>query len=579
MGTTGTKSRLTAALVLAVAALCALAPAALAGPVDIRGEWTGYACTSGTLAACESHPEFPQKYKIETEDFATGAITGQGGPPSEHYVISGTVSGCTVKVHDYEFNFAPTYQSDSVLTISADGKRLAGTFNDTFGRKEDPTFSVRVTPGPGCGTETEAERIAKEKEAGAKHPTGTQVICNYEFATAQNTCTASVGDGAPTPTTPSGTVTFTTTSGGFASGAKCSLQVVPTSPSIASCQLVYFTLYSGLPSITASYSGDATHAASSGKTQYLGGGAPEETVGSEAGAMAGEFAGELVVETHSPAAGAEAEAAVQATVSPPAPVPLGLPRLEGPLGSEAAGDLLRTESLAMLVDLGGAQDQGKIAEMDQALDKLTTQAQELMKSPSAAQQAEGQKLMHEAAETTEAITGMLKRQAEVQQAIIRGGGAVESSEKSLDAKLTEALGQLGSGNPATELKAQSEIEAAQKRLEALSKVIQKRGELSKEVIKGIGTKASVAARRGVKIDSRRVRPLGRATLKTSAPGKVTLKVKLSRTGLRALAGRHLSVAAILRVNLRLPSGTVHGGVPRSVVKRVTLKRAAGRKKK
>lgn len=568
-----TTPRALAAVALAAAICGGSAAAALAAPPDIRATWSAAACVGGTLAQCEAAPQYPQLLVIETENFATGEISGQGESTAHAHVYSltGAIVGCTVTIKTSQ----PGYTSESVQTLSADGKKLQGTFSDSYGRISQPTFATREA-GAGCN-ETEAERIARETAEKGKHPTGTQVICNYEFATSQNTCVASVGDGAATPTAPSGTVTFTTTSGGFGSGAKCSLQVVPSAPSISSCQLVYFTLYSGLPSITASYGGDATHAPSSGKTQYLGEGPPEETVGSEAGRKTGEFAGELVVETLSPALGAELEAAVEPKVSPPVPVELGLPGPDPSLSPESRKDLLRTESLAMLVDLGGAEDQAKIGEMSHSLDELTAQAEELMKSPDAAQQAEGQRLRQEFTKTAEAISGILKRQAEAQQAIIRGGGAVESSEKSLAAKLNEALTELSSTSSADQVKAQAAIDAAQKRLDAISKAIQQQTELSKEVVKGI--KASVAARRGVKIATRRIRPFGRSTTRAAAVGKVVLKLKLSRSAIRQLAGRRSSLPVLLRVNMRLPSATVHGGVPRAVVRPVTLKRASGRKKK
>src|ERR1039458_35081 len=68
-----------------------------------------------------------------------------------------------------------------------------------------------------------AKKAKEEAEKAAKRPTATTVTCNYEFATSENTCVAEVGDaGTGTPVMPTGAVTFTTTSGGFTSGASCS---------------------------------------------------------------------------------------------------------------------------------------------------------------------------------------------------------------------------------------------------------------------------------------------------------------------------------------------------------------------
>ena len=82
----------------------------------------------------------------------------------------------------------------------------------------------------GPSPEEVAKKAKEEAEKSAKRPSATMVTCNYEFATSENTCVASVGDaGAGTPVTPTGTVTFTTTSGGF-SGASCSVTPESTSP-------------------------------------------------------------------------------------------------------------------------------------------------------------------------------------------------------------------------------------------------------------------------------------------------------------------------------------------------------------
>jgi hypothetical protein len=106
----------------------------------------------------------------------------------------------------------------------------------------------------------------------ALHPTATQVICNLVIATATDTCTATVGDAAPTGSTnPTGTVAFVSTSGGvFSSGNTCNLTPTPLSPNVSSCsvQFVPPATPTSLPAITASYSGDGTHAVSSGQTHY-----------------------------------------------------------------------------------------------------------------------------------------------------------------------------------------------------------------------------------------------------------------------------------------------------------------------
>ena len=104
------------------------------------------------------------------------------------------------------------------------------------------------------------------------HPTATQVICNLVIATASDTCTATVADGAATEASnPTGTVTFTSASGGvFSAGNTCSLVATPLSPNVSSCSVQFLppSAPSTLPAITAAYSGDSLRAPSSGQTHY-----------------------------------------------------------------------------------------------------------------------------------------------------------------------------------------------------------------------------------------------------------------------------------------------------------------------
>ena len=104
------------------------------------------------------------------------------------------------------------------------------------------------------------------------HTTATQVICNLVIATATDTCTATVGDAAPSGSTnPTGTVAFVSTSGDvFSAGNTCNLVATPLSPNTSSCsvQFVPPATPTSLPAITATYGGDASHRTSSGQTKY-----------------------------------------------------------------------------------------------------------------------------------------------------------------------------------------------------------------------------------------------------------------------------------------------------------------------
>jgi hypothetical protein len=104
------------------------------------------------------------------------------------------------------------------------------------------------------------------------HATSTQVICNLVIATASDTCTATVGDTASAgASNPTGTVTFTSSSGGtFAAGSTCTLVATPLSSNTSSCSVEFLppTGASTAPAITAAYGGDTKHTGSSGTTTY-----------------------------------------------------------------------------------------------------------------------------------------------------------------------------------------------------------------------------------------------------------------------------------------------------------------------
>ena len=543
----------------------AIAPAtAMGAQIDVRGTWEAGACTTGTLAECEAHPEYPQKFVVETEDFKTGALAGVGETVegSKESTFTGSISGCTVKTHSIQ----GSYESEATYTLSADGRKLQGTFNDTFGRKEQPTYGFRAS-GPGCGSPpTEGE-----EGGSAKRPTGTTVVCNYEFATMQDTCVASVGDGGTgTPSTPTGTVKFTTTSGGFASGATCTLAATPLSPSVASCQLVYFTAYSGLPAITASYSGDSSHAPSSGRTTFLGA-APGEGSLEAPGGPAGEYPSEVSLETEVPAPGTTVEATTQPHVLHPVPVPVDLP--VPPKVKDAAFQLDEqiVEALVAEADVQGGQSPKTAERLDKSLEAM---AQTLNADLSTDTEAERQKQIKAMTETTESIIRMEKLRAEYVKDAIEGTRAAGAVEKAIERDTSKAVPLLEGSSATGQAKgAKLEAEAAQT-LEALTKALKAKQEVLKVVIGSTSRVSKLRLRLGhVKIA--RARPLAHGSLRASAAGKVKVAMKLNRKAVKKLAGRRSSIVAIVRIEQILPSKLLAKGLPRIAVKPVTLKRVPG----
>ncbi len=495
-------------------------------PIDVRGTYEAGACTQGTLSECEAKPEYPQKFVIETEDFTTGALGGTGETVSGEKVstFAGSISGCTVKTHGAQ----PGYESEATYTLSADGTKLQGTFSDSYGRMNQPTFGTRAS-GQGCGAsskESEAEKAAREArerkekeehESAAKRPTGTTVTCNYEFASFQNTCVASVGDGGPQPpVTPTGTVTFTTTSGGFGSGASCTLTATPFSPQVASCTLVYQTANSGLPSITASYAGDAKHAASAGHTQYLGGGGPEETSAEAAKAPPGQYPNEVVFETTVPSPAASVEAAVQGSGSP-ASGSVRLPTPDPRLDPQSATELSLIGNVVKEIGNVGQtlKDTAAVnADIQKGLDRVG----ELLRSPDPANQVDGQILQKQTNETLEALSKILKKQNEAQQEVIKNA-------------------------------------------------------------KGSAFSAAHHHKGATRRRARSVRSLAYVLRRNVPAGRLKLSLRLNRAALAKLVGKHDSVTVSVRVTEHLSSSLVPAGETRVILKRITLKRAPRRHKK
>jgi hypothetical protein len=131
--------------------------------------------------------------------------------------------------------------------------------------------TTALSPCP-SGQERSATGVCVLAAKPASHPTVSQVICNLVIATASDTCTATVGDAAPSGSTnPTGTVTFASSNGGvFSSGNTCNLVPTPLSGNVSSCAVQFLppAKPSTLPAITVTYSGDATHNSSNAQTHY-----------------------------------------------------------------------------------------------------------------------------------------------------------------------------------------------------------------------------------------------------------------------------------------------------------------------
>ncbi len=509
LGASWHRSRMALGAAVGLLACLVLAPTVSAAEppsYNMQGTWTtGYLEGSTRQAANGS-------YDITSMDMATGALSGTAETGGISFALAGTESGSVAHITLKEGSYT-AYDTLHLSTLSSGHVGGNGTFNSIEFSETGAGYWAEQNQLPGEETskkaKEEAEKKAKEEaEKSAKRPTATTVTCNYEFATSENTCVAAVGDaGAGTPITPTGSVTFTSTSGAF-SGASCSLAPTSGSPSVGSCTLVYQTANSSLPEITASYSGDARHTASSGRTQFLGMGTGEGTEEVPPGEP-GQYPNEITLGLEVPTNGTTVEGSAEGSNPSPAPLPLTLPGLAG-LDTVSATDLKLTETDAKKVDASGGQNANSVKEMDQSIEKLNQRAVELTHASSPAQQAEGQVLTKDTNETLESITKMLKAQQEAEKEIIKNAkSSAFSSTRHKTAK---------------------------------------------------------------KQKTKTIKPLAHVIERNVAAGKLKLVLKLNPAALRKLAGKRGKVTVYVRVNMVLPSMLYKSGLPRSYVKTITLNR-------
>lgn len=492
---------------LACLVLASVASAA-APTYDLQGTWA-----SGPLVGGVRQPANGTQ-TVTQMNMTTGEFSGTSVVDGINFALTGTESGSAVTFSQTEGGYA-SHDVIPSLSILSDGN-IGGNGSFEAGEFWMEVTSSSTSEGPAKEKQAkeEAEKKAKEEaEKSAKRPTATTVTCNYEFATSENTCVAAVGDaGAGTPVTPTGSVTFTSTSGAF-SGASCSLAPTSGSPSVGSCTLVYQTANSSLPEITASYSGDARHTASSGRTQFLGMGSGEGTEEVPPG-VPGQYPNEITLSLEVPTGGTTVEGSAEGSNPSPAPLSLTLPGVAG-LDTVSAADLKLTETDAKKVDATGGQNANSVKEMDQSIEKLNQRAVELTHAPAPAQQAEGQVLTKDTNETIESISKMLKAQEE----------------------------------------------------------------LEKEIVKNAKSSAFSSTRHKTanKQKTRAVKPLAHVIERNAAAGKLKLVLKLNRAALAKLAGKRGRVTVYVRVDMFLPSMLYKGGLPRSYVKAITLKRTPATK--
>jgi hypothetical protein len=238
--------------VLLVVVVCVLSGTVISAAAEpssysMLGTWTtGYLEGNNRLAANGS-------YDITQMNMATGAFSGTAETLSVKFTVEGTESGSVAKMTLKE----NSYTAYDTLHLSVLGNGHVGG-NGTF---SETGYS-----------ETGSGFWAEEGQAQAQRASATSVICNLQAASGQYRCVATVGDasGQAPAQTPTGTVTFSASSGGFIGSEKCLLEPTPSSGGVAECAVIYNPPAGGIPAgtavpVTADYPGDSTFAASSGQ--------------------------------------------------------------------------------------------------------------------------------------------------------------------------------------------------------------------------------------------------------------------------------------------------------------------------
>jgi hypothetical protein len=228
--------------------LCvALAPTGAFAATNISGTWD--CCGAGGAAE--------QDFVITD---SSGSLSGKGLLPggTSFAVISGSVSASSVTiVTTYEASFDAGYVATFVGTLEAGGQGMSGTWSSNEGQS-------------GSWSATLAGSAPATTKKGSSFTAVQCIISTVALET--STCTAQVaGYGSSHPVSPTGSVSFSASSGTIGSG--CVLAATPGSPGISSCTVSYVpsaTLSPGTPPpVSAHYSGDSNFGPSSGTSSYV----------------------------------------------------------------------------------------------------------------------------------------------------------------------------------------------------------------------------------------------------------------------------------------------------------------------
>jgi hypothetical protein len=245
---------------LVIAALALLAPgSSLAAPpaYSLLGVWkSGYLAANGKREAANGTQTVTQM------NMQTGVFSGYSEVSGVHFTLTGTESGKSLEFVQSEGGYA-AHDKVPALSILPNG-HVGG--NGSF---EAGNFWIEVQSKATSGATTE------ESAPEGKPAAFVSVLCNiFPSAPSTSTCTADVGDlSTENHKTPTGTVTFSTTTGTLL-GTTCQLALTVGLGNVASCTVGFQPApetQQGAPlPVIAHYSGDANFAAAEGSTSPQG---------------------------------------------------------------------------------------------------------------------------------------------------------------------------------------------------------------------------------------------------------------------------------------------------------------------
>ncbi len=529
----------------AVALACGLfVTPAIAAELNVTGTWNAvYHCEMGWCAG----QDFPAPDNKLVQ--APGSTHVQNGPE-----VEGTLNGHVLTLE----GGSGGYHFSETVTISEDGNSWSGPLSDSNGTSGTDT-AVRVSGG--------AEEPPKKEEPGKKeetpppvkgaHGTGMTVSCNYDELTSQDTCTATVADTYVSPTAPSGSVTFSAAAGGlFAFGRTCSLASSSSAPSTASCSVQYLPpTGGGFPSISAAYAGDATHAPSSGKTQFiLPGGTPVSYDTSSPDN--GGYPNEISIELQTPARETEVRA--------------GVTKGETGTAHPVPGKTLRA-----------SEDPTIVPEMRSEVEERDREQRYPDIVPEMRKEVEEREIQYE--------QDVARTHREVNEAKLHPGGLSASSQVEENALVTGDLTVLAQikqqenspalkGDPASHATLEKLMKQSVELQKSIGEIMKLEREQTGRAVGALGSSiASLSAATFAKARPKLV-TVGYVQ-RVSNTSTIKLRIPIKRSTIERLAhGKH-SLTLNLRVSMTLPSPLVKGGVPLSTIKQVKLVRASRHKRK